>query len=309
MYVAVSGGTGFIGSHLIRRLVERGDDVILVSRGSRPFHVEITGSDGAVREQEVRTVSWSELERDCAALEGIDGWVNLAGESINRRWTEAGKREVLESRLRTTSNVAAIVERLTRKPRVVVNGSGMSVYGTSDIDRYDERSPARNVDFLSSVVEKWEQAADRIQVTRIVKIRVGLVLGAHGGALPQMALPYKLYIGGRIGSGSQPVSWIHIEDMVRLILHSLDNESVKGPLNATAPNPVTNDQFGRTLGRVLKRPHYFPVPGFMLKLMLGEMAALVLEGQYVLPSKALESGFAFRYPELESALRALVSRH
>ncbi|WP_409346971.1 TIGR01777 family oxidoreductase [Paenibacillus sp. MBLB4367] len=304
MIIAVSGGTGFIGNHLIRHLLERGDEVVVVSRSDKPLCIHT--SDG--RQSEIRSVSWSRLERDVSPLEGIDGWVNLSGESINRRWTAAAKKEILESRLRTTGQVADVIARLERKPKVVVTGSGMSIYGTSETDSYDEDSPARNVDFLSSVVEQWERAADRIPAQRIVKLRVGLVLGSDGGALPPMMLPYKLFAGGRVGSGKQWLSWIHVQDMARLIAFCMDNEQIEGAVNGTGPKPATNDQFGRVLGRALGRPHYFPVPAFMLKLIFGELSVLLLEGQRVLPSKALRHGFQFRYNELEAALRDIAAR-
>jgi len=304
--IAVSGGTGFIGGHLIRHLLERGDDIVVVSRSDKPVSIHTNKTAGQMTE--LRSVSWQQLEQDPSLLEGINGWVNLSGESINRRWTEQAKKEILGSRLRTTGQVADVIGRLKHKPKVVVNGSGMSIYGTSEKDIFDESSPARTVDFLTSVVDRWEKAADRIPAERIVKLRVGLVLGADGGALPPMMLPYKLFAGGRVGSGKQWLSWIHVEDMVRLITFCLDNDNMEGGVNGTGPNPVTNDQFGRVLGRSLGRPHYFPVPSFMFKLLFGELSVLLLEGQKVLPAKALHHGFRFLYPDLELALRNIVAR-
>jgi uncharacterized protein len=290
MKVAVTGGTGFIGGHLIRALLARGDEVVLISRSQQ------TEKPG------MSVCTWSRLESDAAPLEGTDAIVNLAGESINQRWTKSAKERVLQSRLKATAAIASVVGRLELKPCVVVNGSGMSVYGSSETDTFDESSPKRVMDFLSSVVEKWEEAADVIPVERLVKLRVGLVLGTREGALPLMALPYKLGVGGRIGSGRQIISWIHVDDMVRLILFCIDNEAVSGPVNGVAPQPAANDVFGRTLGKVLRRPHYFPVPAFMFKLLFGEMSALLLEGQKVLPRKAMALGFTFQFGRLEHAL-------
>lgn len=296
MKVAVAGGTGFIGRHLVRHLLEQGDEPVVISR--RP----------ARGPSPVRHLTWDLLEHAPEALEGIDAIVNLAGESINQRWTKAAKHRILLSRTETAKAVARMVERLKYKPKTVLNGSGISIYGSSLAGRFDESSPARITDFLAAVVEEWERAADGIRGTRLVKLRTGIVLGADGGAFPLMILPYKLGFGGRIGSGRQWLPWIHIEDMVRAIRYCLINEEIEGPVNCTAPHPVTMDEFGRTVGRVLNRPHWFPVPAGLLKMALGEMSVLLLEGQHAIPRKLLDHGFTFRYPALESAIQELVQR-
>lgn len=296
MKIAVTGGTGFIGGHLVKHLINQGHEVLVISRSA-----ESKVSGAAV-------VSWDEIEREPARLEGVDAIVNLAGETINQRWTRPAKERILQSRLKAASRMADAVSRLERKPEVIVNGSGMSIYGTSEEDSFDEQSPARLTDFLAAVVERWEEAAEAIQVPRLIKLRVGLVLGADGGAFPLMKLPYQLGVGGRLGSGRQWMSWIHIEDMVRLIDYCIRNSQLSGPVNATAPHPVTNDDFGRTLGRVMKRGHYFPVPSFVFKLLLGELSVLLLEGQRVLPRRAMECGFKFKYPNLQEALENLTAK-
>ncbi len=297
MKIAVSGGTGFIGGHLVRYLRERGDEVVVVSRSGGSDSGTPQSVAGALR------VSWAQLEREPQLLEGLDAFVNLAGESINQRWTTAAKERILESRLSAAQSVARLVSRLRDKPAVVVNGSGMSVYGASEQATFDESSPAQTSDFLGRVVTQWERAADAIAGCRVVKLRIGLVLGAGGGALPKMVLPYRLFVGGRIGSGRQPISWIHIDDMVRLIDYCIRHDAIVGPVNATAPEPVTNDAFGRTIGRMLHRPHALPLPAAALRLLLGEMASLLLDGQRVLPRKLLDAGFVFRFATLEPALR------
>ncbi|GIP37273.1 epimerase [Paenibacillus sp. J31TS4] len=295
MRVAVAGGTGFIGRHLTKALSARGDEVIILSRSAGAKGGDASG-----------WLTWNQLEADPHLLEGIDGVVNLAGETINQRWTEPAKRSILDSRIEAAGRLAAAIEKLERKPAVVVNGSSMAAYGTSETETYDESSPAKAVDFLSDVVREWEAAADGIRVQRLVKLRVGLVLGADGGALPKMLLPYKLMAGGRLGSGNQWVSWIHIDDLIGLILLALDGAVSSGPLNGTAPHPVTNDEFGRTAARVLRRPHYLPLPSAAFRLLLGDMADLLLKGQRVLPSRALAAGYRFRFPELKPALRSLL---
>jgi uncharacterized protein len=295
--IAVTGGTGFIGMHLIPFLLENGHEVILISRSSS--HVNKLG---------VTVIAWQQLKENPHILEGVSAIVNLAGESINQRWTEAAKQRILQSRLNAADQIAELVEHLDEKPKVVVNASGMSIYGISESDTYDERSPERAMDFLSGVVQQWEQAADRIQGTRIVKIRVGLVLGNDSGAFPSMALPYKMGIGGKIGSGKQWLSWIHIDDMVRLIDYCIHDEEISGPVNATAPNPVNNEQIGRELAKSIRRPHWFPVPAFILKLFFGELSTLLLDGQKVLPYVLLKQGFTFKYPTIDKALADLANK-
>ncbi|WP_248925657.1 TIGR01777 family oxidoreductase [Paenibacillus hamazuiensis] len=294
MKIAIAGGTGFIGKHLIRHFLQERHSVILISRR----YTEQADPN-------VRTVTWAELENNTGSLEGVDAIVNLAGESINQRWTAAAKERILQSRLDTVGRIVSLVDRLQAKPSVVVNASGMSIYGTSETEEFDESSPKRITDFLADTVEKWEAAIDRIRGVRVVKLRVGVVLGNDGGAFPKMAMPYKLWVGGRIGSGRQVLSWIHIRDMVRLIDFCIRHDGISGPVNATAPNPVTNDEFGRALGRALGRPHLFPVPAFMFNLLFGELAVLLLEGQRVIPRVLLRHGFEFEYPTIERALTAL----
>ncbi|GGI45704.1 epimerase family protein YfhF [Paenibacillus marchantiophytorum] len=294
MKIAVTGGSGFIGKRLISHLQQQGHELINISRSAQAVSPH------------ARTITWEQLRTSSQDLEGLDAIVNLAGESINQRWTPKAKERIVQSRIKAAEQVAQLVERLTTKPKVVVNASGMSVYGTSETETFDERSPHRQVDFLSGVVEQWEHAADQIKGPRIVKVRVGLVLDGQEGAFPKMALPYKLGVGGRIGSGKQWLSWIHIEDMVRLIDFCIMNDAIVGPVNATAPNPVTNLAFGRALGKAMHRPNLFPLPAFVLKLIFGELSTLLLDGQKVLPHVLLANGFTFKYIDVEKALADIV---
>ena len=191
---------------------------------------------------------------------------------------------------------------------MVVNASGISIYGTSETETFDESSPHRVMDFLSQVTAEWEKAADRIQGVRLVKVRVGVVLDRQEGALPKLMMPYRLGIGGKVGSGKQWLSWIHIEDMVRLIAYCIEHENLVGPVNASAPHPVTNDQFGKAVGKALHRPHWFPAPGFMMRVVFGELSDLLLKGQKVLPAKLLQSGFVFRFPTIEEAMKDITNK-
>jgi uncharacterized protein (TIGR01777 family) len=295
MRIAVFGGSGFIGGHLIRELVEQGEEVINVSRTLKA-HIH----------ERVTNVTWQQLEVDPEILDGFDAFVNLAGESINKRWTKAAKDTILQSRLDATNRMARIVRKLKNKPEVIVNGSGMSIYGYSDTATFDEKSPRKLTDFLGRTVDEWEKAVNRIKDVRIVKLRIGLVLGKDGGAFPLMVLPYRLFGGGKIGSGRQVHSWIHIKDMVGIIKYSILHKEVNGSINCTAPKPVTNDELGKTIGKVLKRPHWFPVPSFVLKLILGEMSEVILKGQRVLPKRIMEYGYVFSYASLERALKHIL---
>jgi hypothetical protein len=299
MRVAIAGGTGFIGSALTKALLARNDEVWIISRQSLKEQSKQSG---------ITQITWSELDDAPALLEGIDAIVNLTGESINQRWTPAAKQRVMDSRLTAAARISKLVKSLKHKPPLVVNASGISAYGISADGIFDETSPTKVTDFLSEVVQSWEQAADGIPAERLVKLRVGVVLDKKDGAFPLMAMPYRLFGGGKIGSGKQWLSWIHLEDMIRLILYILDNKQITGPVNGSSPDPVTNDVFGRAIGKAMGRPHWFPVPAFLIRAFFGEMSTLLLDGQRALPRKALEHGFSFRYPTVESAMNELVGR-
>jgi uncharacterized protein (TIGR01777 family) len=287
MNAVIAGGTGFLGSALARSLRADGHHVTIISR--RPH-----GPDQA---------AWT----DRSALEGTDVVVNLAGTSLDSgRWTDARKAEILHSRVEATEAIVKRMSEVSRRPAMLLNQSAVGFYGAHGSETLTEESPPGS-DFLASVCVAWEAAAMKAAwMTRVVLLRTGLPLDASGGALPRLALPFRFFAGGRLGSGEQYCSWIHIHDWVRLVRWAIEQPGINGPLNATAPAPASNRELADALGRALRRPAFAPAPAFALRLLLGEMAdALILSGQRVLPAKATRSGFEFRYPDLESALQEI----
>lgn len=296
MKIAVCGGTGFIGQALCRYWTGQGHQVMIVSRSK---------STAGSTDNRMTYATWEDMKLSPELFEGLDALVNLAGSPLSQRWSKAGKARIYTSRLKTTAAVAALMRRLEHKPPAVIQASAMAIYGTSESHTFNENSPVRETDFPSRVVKAWEEAADQIDVERLVKLRISVVLGNDGGAFPKMMLPYKLGMGGKIGSGRQWMSWIHIEDIVRLIDYCVLNPDISGPVNAASPNPVTNDEFGRAVSAVYRRPHWFPVPAVLMKAALGELSLILLEGQRVIPAAAERHGFRFLYPELPQALKEL----
>ncbi|MEH7884780.1 TIGR01777 family oxidoreductase [Bacillus sp. JJ1609] len=293
MKIAISGGTGLVGKALSSELIRNGHEVIILTRS------KINSSANP------KFVQWlNDGDQPEKALEGIDAIVNLAGATINSRWTDEYKREILESRLQATSEINRIIGKLKLKPEVLINASAVGYYGTSLTAEFSEIS-AGGDDFLAETVARWETEANQAGIlgVRVVLCRFGVILDKKGGALPRMVLPYKLFGGGKIGSGKQWLSWIHIEDVVGGILFALENKQLTGPVNFSAPEPVKMDQFGKILAKVINRPHWMPVPSVILKLLLGEMSILVLEGQRVLPEKLLSAGYVFRFPYFQEALK------
>lgn len=297
MKIVIFGGTGFIGSALTAYWLEKGYEVIIGTRKK---------TDGARSKEHpsLTYVTWDELEH--VVYPDVKAVVNLAGATLNQRWSHAAKANILASRLTATELVARWVNSLIVKPDVVIQGSAVGIYGTSLEEEFDEESKTSSHDFLGDVTTQWESAADHgFHGVRLVKLRTGVVLGNNGGAYPLMALPYKVGIGGRIGNGGQWIPWIHLSDVVSLIDFCISNRDISGPINAVSPHPVTNNEFGLTLSSVYHRPHWLPLPGFFLRAVLGDMSSLLLEGQKVLPRAALRYGFDFAYPTLDSALVGL----
>jgi len=298
MKIAISGGTGLVGKALSSELIRNGHEVIILTRS------KINSSANP------QFVQWlNDGDQPEKALEGIDAIVNLAGATINSRWTDEYKRKILESRLRATSEIIRIIGKLKLKPEVLINASAVGYYGTSVTAEFSEQSAQGN-DFLAETVARWEAAANAAKDlgVRVVLCRFGVVLDKKGGALPRMVLPYKLFGGGKIGSGQQWLSWIHIKDVVGGIIFAIEKKQLSGPVNFSSPESVKMDQFGKTLAKVIHRPHWMPVPSVMLKLLLGEMSILVLEGQRVLPEKLLSAGYVFRFPHLQEALNDIFNK-
>jgi uncharacterized protein (TIGR01777 family) len=240
-------------------------------------------------------------------LEDVDAVVNLSGAPINRRWTAKHKRDMWNSRVRTTRTLVAAMKSVRRIPPVLLSGSAVGIYGPHGDEPLTEESPAGS-GFLGGLGDAWEkEALAAMPHARVVLLRSGVVLDRDNGALPKMALPFRFFVGGPIGSGRQHLSWIHRDDWTSMVRWSLMND-VSGPLNVTAPNPVTYAEFARTMGRVLGRPSIVPAPAFAVRLALGEMAEAVLTGQRVFPNTAHERGFDFAYPTVDAALRAIYAR-
>ncbi|GIO94344.1 MULTISPECIES: TIGR01777 family oxidoreductase [Paenibacillus] len=302
MRYAICGGTGFIGQALSRRWLSQGHEVIIVTRSlpDAGRQLPIQHNQG-----QLSYLTWDNMKDSPERFEHLDALINLAGASLSQRWTERGKKRIMDSRQQTVLTVAELLHRLKHKPSVVVQASAMAIYGTSETLTFDETSAAAVQDFPSRVVQQWEAAADRMPAERLIKLRISVVLGNEGGAFPKMLLPYKLGAGGKIGNGKQWFSWIHIDDMVGLIDYCIRHDDISGPVNAASPHAVTNDQFGRTVASVYRRPHWFPLPAVLLKGALGEMSLILLKGQRIVPAKALNHGFRFRYPELKAALTQL----
>jgi len=301
MRVLITGGTGFLGRALAGRLQEAGYEVIVLSR--RPEQARLPPGVQVARWEGRTATGWAHLADGAFAL------VNLAGESIGQRWTEATKRRIRESRLNAGHAIVAAVAAARTKPQVLLQASAVGYYGPRGDERLTEDDPPGN-DFLARLAVDWEASTQPVEAmgVRRVILRTGVVLERDGGALARLLLPFRLFVGGPLGSGRQGWSWIHRADWVEAVKFLMERPDARGPYNLTAPQPVSNAEFSRVLGRVLGRPSWLPVPAPALRLIFGEGADFLLTGQFVLPRRLLEAGFVFRYPDLESALRAILAR-
>lgn len=299
MNVLIAGGTGFLGSALTRSLLADGHRVWILTRN--PARGNIAPGAQAVGWDGRSPGAWLEV------FSRMDAVVNLVGENVGQwPWTAERKRRILESRVQAGAALLAAFRESARRPGVLLQASGIGYYGPRGSEPVDESTPA-GTDFFSTVATAWEastQPVEALGVRRVI-LRTSLVLDAHGGILPLMALPVRFFAGGPLGNGKQGVSWIHLEDHVRAMRFLMENEKASGAFNLTAPNPLSNAEFLATLARALGRPFWLPAPAFALRLALGEMSTLLLDGQFALPRRLIGLGFVFRYQTAEEAFRAL----
>ncbi|MDQ3799221.1 MAG: TIGR01777 family oxidoreductase [Acidobacteriota bacterium] len=299
MKILISGASGLVGTHLIPTLEAKGHEIFRLVR-------KAPQADDEIRWDSEK--GFSETER--AKLENFDAVVHLAGDNVaSENWSEEKKRKIRDSRVLGTRVLVDALKSLKNPPRIFVSASAIGFYG----DREDEvltEDSAKGVGFLPEVCDAWEMESEKAEEfgARVVMPRIGVVLAKDGGALEKMLTPFKFGVGGRVGSGKQWMSWITLEDLIGIIHFALENEKLRGVVNATAPNPVTNAEFTKTFGKVLRRPAILPVPEFAIKLMFGEMGeTLLLQGARVLPERLLENGFEFKFPNLEEAMKSVLS--
>jgi uncharacterized protein (TIGR01777 family) len=280
MVFALSGSTGFIGKALTRKLLDRSWEVRVIGRES------------------FKKADSEFLEK---YIEGCDVVINLAGAPVARKWTTEYKKEILESRVATARKISTAIGMAQQKPSLFISGSAIGIYDSQNT--HTESSTAYAGSFLAEVCKAWEQEACNAEpYTRLVILRTGMVLGNEGGALARMHLPFRIGLGGKTGSGKQSVSYIHITDLIDAIVFIIENQSIRGVVNAVSPYPTTNEEFTSMLAKVLHQENWLTTPGFLLKFMYGEGAQVLLDGQKVLPEKLLQAGFSFRYPALRNAL-------
>ncbi len=303
MKFVIAGGTGFVGQQLTRLLVDKGHNVFILSRhgGTRTTSA---GNPGHLIQWDGSSQgSWAQ---EC---EGADVVINLSGASIaDSRWTDKRKQELTDSRVQPTRTLLKAIHSWTNKPHTFITASGVGFYGDTKDTTVDETSRSGH-GFLAQLCREWEGEALKGEAMglRVLAVRFGMVLGVDGGALPKMMFPFKLFLGGPVLPGSQYVAWIHREDLSRLILWLSENRSMSSPVNGVAPETVTMRQFCTALGKAMHRPSVFPVPQFVLRLALGEMSTVLTTGQKAHPKKALEGGFSYSYPTLQSAFQALMA--
>ncbi|WP_214269193.1 TIGR01777 family oxidoreductase [Staphylococcus pseudoxylosus] len=292
----ITGGTGMVGTQLVEAIVQSDSHITILTR-----------QDKTTSHPKITYVNWSKPDWE-AQVPDIDIVINLAGASLNKRWTKSYKQKIMVSRLQSTQALFELFEGREQKPSVFFNASAVGYYKPDLYRTYTELYKTLPFDFLSEVVYQWERLARQFESlgTRVVIGRFGMVLSNEGGALPMMKLPYEFYVGGKIGSGRQWYSWIHIDDLTRAILHTIKTEEAQGVFNFTAPIVEHQNLFGYTLARASHRPHYTWVPSLALRIILGQMSTVILDTQKVIPNKLQAIDFKFKYPDLKIALEDLV---
>jgi uncharacterized protein (TIGR01777 family) len=297
--IVISGGSGLIGSSLALKLVNDGYEIVILTRAGISKKATLG----------IRFVQWDAITSGNweSELEGADSVVNLAGENIGGGlWTKNRKDRILNSRLSGGKALVTAITKCSNKPKLFIQASAIGIYGISETLKMDENSPLGN-DFLSGIAKQWEGSTKDLELSGVIRaiIRTGIVLDLKEGAFPLVLLPYRIFFGGRLGSGRQWFSWIHLKDEVNAIAYIIENK-LEGIFNLTAPNPVSNNELGKIISKVTKRPNWFPVPGILLSLLLGEMSTLVLDGQQVLPVRLINTGYKFSFEQFEAALRDLL---
>jgi len=291
MHLLITGATGFIGSALCTRLLTAHHHITVLTRTPEKVHAPINAIT-AITQLNTEVV--------------VDVVINLAGEPIaNKRWSNQQKQRILTSRITTTQQLITFLKRVKHKPQLLINGSAIGYYGINRSNTAIDENEAGDESFSSQLCQQWETTALQAEVIgiRTCLLRTGIVLGKGGGALSKMLLPFKAGFGGRIGDGKQWMSWIHLDDLVGIILYCITHDKISGALNGTSPNPVTNQEFTKTLGKILKRPTIVPMPNVIIKLLMGQMGEeLLLSGKKILPINIAAAGYDFQYPQLEQAL-------
>ncbi|MBL7995029.1 TIGR01777 family oxidoreductase [bacterium] len=302
MKIVLAGATGFIGNKLIEKILADGHQVVLLTRNPGKSINQFATSVTALQWDARSPGDWY------SSINGSDAVINLAGESLAaKRWSKSQKQLLRSSRIDATKVIVQAIEKASVRPSVLINASAVGYYGHVHEDIVTELYPA-STDFLGTLSENWEQEAHRADKlgVRVACVRIGIVLGEGGGALEKMVLPFQFFVGGPLGSGKQWFPWIHRDDVIGSIRFVLVNDKISGAVNLTAPNPVTMNDFCKTLGKVLHRPSLMRVPGFVLKLAVGEFAKYLLTGQKAVPEKLLKNGYSFVYSDLEKALRNIL---